>query len=63
MEGNASASYAGIGGIGSQIWPLTGPEIISRNKLKTLRARSNGPGLVRLAAHVAALASARWSYT
>jgi fatty acid desaturase len=56
MEGNASASYAGIGGIGSQIWPLTGPEIISRNKLKTLRARSDRPGLIRLTAHVTALA-------
>jgi fatty acid desaturase len=56
MKGNAAASYAGIGGIGSEIWPLTGPEILSRDKLKTLRVRSNGPGLVRLAVHVAALA-------
>ncbi|MBX3566758.1 MAG: fatty acid desaturase [Rhizobiaceae bacterium] len=55
MQGNASASYAGIGGIGSKIWPLTGPEIISRDTLKTLRMRSNGPGLLRLVVHLAAL--------
>jgi fatty acid desaturase len=56
MRGNASASYAGIGGIGSKIWPLSGPEIISRDTLKSLRVRSNGPGLVRLAVHASALA-------
>lgn len=56
MQGNASASYAGIGGIGSKIWPLTGPEIISRDMLKALRMRRNGPGLVRLAVHLTALA-------
>jgi fatty acid desaturase len=55
MLGDNSASYAGIGGIGSKIWPLTGPEIISRDKLKTLRARTNAPGLIRLAVHLAAL--------
>lgn len=55
MQGNDSASFAGIGGIGSRIWPLTGPEIISRNTLKNLRIRTNAPGLVRLAFHVAAL--------
>lgn len=57
MKGNGSVSYAGIGGIGSNVWPLTGPEIISRDKLKELRARSNGPGLVNLAIHVSALAA------
>lgn len=56
MQGDNSASYAGIGGIGSKIWPLTGPEIISRDKLKTLRTRSNRPGLIRLAVHLSALA-------
>ena len=56
MQGNASASYAGIGGLGSQIWPRTGPEIISRDTLKGLRARSNGPGFFRLAFHLSALA-------
>lgn len=56
MQGDNSASYAGIGGIGSKIWPLTGPEIISRDKLKVLRARTNVPGLVRLAVHMTALA-------
>jgi fatty acid desaturase len=56
MQGDNSASYAGIGGIGSKIWPLTGPEIISRDKLKTLRTRTNAPGLVRLAVHITALA-------
>lgn len=55
MEGNAAASYAGIGGIGSKIWPLTGPEIISRDALKILRMRRNGPGLIRLAVHLTAL--------
>lgn len=55
MTGNNAASYAGIGGIGSQIWPLTGPEIISRAKLKELRVRSNGPGLFNLAVHIIAL--------
>lgn len=55
MQGNDAASFAGIGGIGSRIWPLTGPEIISRDKLKTLRVRQNAPGLFRLAFHVAAL--------
>lgn len=55
MVGNGSVSYAGIGGIGSNVWPLTGPEIISRNALKELRVRSNGPGLVNLAVHIAAL--------
>lgn len=55
MTGNNAASYAGIGGIGSQIWPLTGPEIISRAKLKELRVRSNGPGLFNLAVHIFAL--------
>lgn len=55
MQGDNSASYAGIGGIGSKIWPLTGPEIISRDKLKVLRTRTNGPGLVRLAVHLTAL--------
>lgn len=55
MDGNGSASYAGIGGIGSNVWPLTGPEMISRSTLKELRARSNGPGLVNLAVHVSAL--------
>ncbi len=52
MPGNNAASYAGIGGIGSQIWPLTGPEVVSRKKLKELRKRSNGPGLFNLAVHV-----------
>ena len=56
MRGNDSASYAGIGGIGSKIWPLSGPEIISRDTLKSLRVRSNGPGFLRLAVHVSALA-------
>jgi fatty acid desaturase len=56
MQGNDSASFAGIGGIGSRIWPLTGPEIISRDALKTLRVRANAPGLIRLAVHMAALA-------
>ncbi|MBJ2153024.1 MULTISPECIES: fatty acid desaturase [Rhodobacterales] len=56
MDGNGSASYAGIGGIGSNVWPLTGAEMISRSKLKELRARSNGPGLVNLAVHISALA-------
>lgn len=56
MQGNASASYAGIGGIGSKIWPLTGPEIISRDALKSLRVRTNRPGLIRLAVHLTALA-------
>lgn len=55
MQGDNSASYAGIGGIGSKIWPLTGPEIISRDKLKVLRARTNRPGLIRLAVHLSAL--------
>lgn len=55
MQGNNAASYAGIGGIGSKIWPLTGPEIISRDTLKALRMRANGPGLIRLAVHGAAL--------
>jgi fatty acid desaturase len=56
MEGNNSASYAGIGGVGSNIWPLTGPEVVSREKLKELRVRTNGPGLYNLAIHVLALA-------
>ncbi|MER9839359.1 fatty acid desaturase [Mesorhizobium sp. M0145] len=56
MQGDNSASYAGIGGIGSKIWPLTGPEIISRDKLKTLRTRTDQPGLIRLAVHLSALA-------
>ena len=30
MQGDNSASYAGIGGIGSKIWPLTGPSGLSR---------------------------------
>lgn len=55
MDGNETASYAGIGGIGSSIWPLTGPEMISRKRLKELRVRSNAPGLANLAFHIAAL--------
>lgn len=57
MEGNNSASYAGIGGVGSNIWPLTGPEVVSRDKLKQLRMRTNGPGLYNLAVHILALAA------
>lgn len=57
LDGNNLASFAGMGGIGSRIWPLTGPEIISRSKLKELRERSNGPGLWNLAVHVVALAA------
>ena len=56
MAGSNLASYAGIGGIGSEIWPLTGPEIVSRKVLKELRVRSNGPGLINLAFHLGALA-------
>lgn len=55
MSGNDLASFAGIGGIGSRIWPLTGPEIVSRKVLKELRVRSNGPGLFNLAVHIFAL--------
>ncbi len=55
MPGNNVASFAGIGGIGSQIWPLTGPEIVSRKVLKELRVRSNGPGFYNLAVHLLAL--------
>ncbi|USG61263.1 fatty acid desaturase [Sneathiella marina] len=55
MSGNNAASYAGIGGVGSQIWPLTGPEVVSRKKLKELRKRSDGPGLFYLVVHVLAL--------
>lgn len=55
MSGNDLASFAGIGGIGSRIWPLTGPEIVSRKVLKELRVRSNGPGLFNLAVHIIAL--------
>ncbi len=55
MTETSAASYAGIGGIGSQVWPLTGPEVVSRKVLKGLRARSNGPGLIHLAIHCLAL--------
>lgn len=53
---NNSASYAGLGGLGSEIWPLTGMEVISRKDLKSLRERRDGPGLVHLAIHIAVLA-------
>jgi fatty acid desaturase len=55
MTDNNLASFAGLGGIGSDVWPLRGMEIISRAKLKDLRQRRNGPGLFHLAAHAAAL--------
>ncbi|GAB5471112.1 MAG: fatty acid desaturase family protein [Rhodospirillales bacterium] len=51
----STSSYEGIGGIGSQVWPLTGPEVLSRKVLKGLRARSDRPGLVHLAIHCLAL--------
>lgn len=41
--------------LGTEEWPLTGAETISRNSLKALRRRSNGPGLVYLAVHLCAL--------
>ncbi len=55
MTDVSATSYAGIGGIGSQVWPLTGPEVVSRKVLKGLRARSNRPGFVYLAVHLSAL--------
>jgi fatty acid desaturase len=42
--------------LGTEEWPLTGADIISKNSLKALRRRSNGPGLVFLCAHLLALA-------
>lgn len=55
MTDASAASFAGIGGIGNQVWPLTGPEVVSRKVLKGLRARSNAPGFIHLALHVLAL--------
>lgn len=46
-----------FGGMGTQAWALTGPEKIPRQLLKELRERSNGPGLLHLAIHAAALAA------
>ncbi len=51
----SATSYAGIGGVGSQVWPLAGPEVLSRQVLKGLRARSNRPGFIHLAIHALAL--------
>ncbi len=51
MTDVSAARYAGIGGIGSQVWPLTGPDVVSRKVLKGLRVRSNGPGFLHLAVH------------
>lgn len=36
-------------------WPMTGPEVIDRKRLRALQRRSDGPGLRFLAVHVAAL--------
>ncbi len=41
--------------LGSLDWPLTGHDKISRDTLKELRRRTNGPGLVYLAVHLLAL--------
>ena len=49
-------SIATFGRMGTQEWSLTGAEKIPRQTLKALRERSNGPGLVHLAVHAAALA-------
>jgi fatty acid desaturase len=40
---------------GSAQWPLTGADKLSKNALKSLRQRSNGPGLCFFAAHLSAL--------
>jgi fatty acid desaturase len=37
------------------LWPLKGPEMLDRKRLRTLQRRSDGPGLRFLAIHVAAL--------
>lgn len=44
-----------FGRMGTREWSLTGPEKIPRQTLKALRERSNGPGLLHLAVHTAAL--------
>lgn len=44
-----------FGRMGTLEWSLTGPEKISRQTLKELRARTNVPGLVHLAIHLSAL--------
>ncbi len=56
MTENNLASFAGLGGFGSEVWPLSGPEVIERSKLKTLRQRRDGPGLFHLAVHLGSLA-------
>ncbi len=55
MTENNLASYAGLGGIGSEVWPLRGSEVISRKRLKALRERRDAPGLIHLVIHVLAL--------
>lgn len=45
------------GRMGGENWPLSGPEKIPRQTLKTLRERSNGPGLAHLAIHAGTLAA------
>ena len=42
-------------GMGTEAWPLTGSERISKSSLKALRQRKNGPGLLHLAMHLLAL--------
>ena len=49
-----------FGRMGTQDWALTGPEKIPRQLLKELRERRNGPGLMHLAMHFAALAGTGW---
>lgn len=39
------------------VWPLTGPDVIERKRLKALQRRSDGPGLRFLAIHLCALAA------
>jgi fatty acid desaturase len=41
--------------LGTEEWPLTGADKVSRDSLKALRRRTNVPGLVYLAVHLLAL--------
>ncbi|MCC7286746.1 MAG: fatty acid desaturase [Burkholderiaceae bacterium] len=50
---NGTATTATL--LGTREWPLTGVERVSRKSLKTLRRRTNVPGLLHLAVHVLAL--------
>ena len=44
-----------IGTWGTDVWPLSGHEVVTAAMLKTLRLRRDGPGLFRLAIHGAAI--------